>query len=72
MYLASSATLCFQYVKYIPYYNGFVSVFFGTMVFTYFWVSINALLMKMVTLNGHLIIIFIGIPLISIVVRNFR
>ena len=42
------------------------------MIFIYFWVSINALLMKLLVVNGHLVIIFIGIPFITLLVINLR
>ena len=64
--------LCYQYYKQIPYYNSFVSVFCGSLIFIFFWISINALLMKLLHVNGHIIIIFVGIPLISLLVRNLR
>lgn len=49
-----------------------MSVFCGSLIFIYFWISINALLMKLLEVNGHIIIIFVGIPLISFLVRNLR
>lgn len=64
--------LCYQYYKQIPYYNRFVSLFCGSLIFIYFWVSINALLMKLLVVNGHLVIIFIGIPFITLLVINLR
>ena len=68
----ASGLLCYQYYKFIPYYNGFISVFVGTLVFTYFWISVNAFLMKLVHLRGHVIIIAIGIPMLWILVKNLR
>lgn len=64
--------LSYQYYKQIPYYNSFVSVFSGSLIFIYFWISINALLMKLVDVNGHIIIIGVGIPLIVYLVQNLR
>ena len=72
VYIISSGMLCYQYYKQIPYYNAFVSVFCGSLIFIYFWVSINALLMKLLDVNGHLVIIFVGVPLISFLVQNLR
>ena len=72
VFILSSAMLCYQYYKQIPYYNSFVSVFCGSLIFIFFWISINALLMKLLHVNGHIIIIFVGIPLISLLVRNLR
>jgi len=70
-FLASMA-LCYQYYKYIPYYNSFVSVFCGSLIFIYFWVSVNAIFMMSLDLNGHLIIIFVGVPILAALVRNLR
>jgi hypothetical protein len=72
VFILSSAMLCYQYYKQIPYYNSFISVFVGSIIFIYFWISINALLMELLLVNGHLIIIFVGIPLISLLVKNLR
>jgi hypothetical protein len=47
-------------------------VFCGTLIFSYFWVSLNGILMKLVKVDGHIIIIFAGIPLISLLVKNLR
>jgi hypothetical protein len=49
-----------------------VSVFFGSLVYLYFWVSLNAVLMKLVKVDGHIIVIFAGIPLIAYLVHNLR
>ena len=72
VYLGSSAFLCYQYYRYIPYYNAFLSVFIGTLFFVYFWVSFNALLMKIFETRGQLIIVLVGLPLVLVVVRNIR
>ncbi len=72
VYIVVSAMLCYQYYKQIPYYNATVSIFSGSLIFIYFWVSFNALLMKLVTVNGHIVIIFIGMPLIILLVKNLR
>ena len=72
IYIASTCLLCYTYFKQIPYYNTFVSNFFGSLIFISFWVSINALLMKLLTVNGQIIVIFLGMPLLINVVRNLR
>jgi hypothetical protein len=72
VYIIVSAMLCYQYYKQIPYYNATVSIFSGSLIFIYFWVSLNALLMKLVTVNGHIIIIFIGMPFVVYLVINLR
>jgi len=49
-----------------------VSIIFGTSVFSYFWISFNALLMQFTNIQGHLIIIFVGIPLLFQLVKTLR
>jgi hypothetical protein len=71
-YILASAACCFQYYKQIPYYNKLMSVFCGSLIYSYFWISLNALLMKLVKVDGHIIIIFAGIPLIAVLVKNLR
>jgi len=72
VYILAGAMLCYTYFKQIPYYNPFVSKFCGSLIYTYFWISLNALLMKLLDVNGHLIVILLGIPFISLLVRNLR
>jgi hypothetical protein len=72
LFLIFSIMLCYQYYKYIPYYNSFVSIFWGSLIYSYFWFSLNALLMQILDVYGHLIIIIIGIPIISALVNNLR
>lgn len=72
VYILSSAASCFQYCKQIPYYNQFVSIFCGSLNFSYLWIAINAILMQLIKVDGHIIIIFAGIPLIVLLVRNLR
>ena len=72
VYILSSAASCFQYCKQIPYYNQFVSIFCGSLTFSYLWIAVNAILMQLIKVDGHIIIIFAGIPLIVVLVRNLR
>ena len=72
VYILLSGFLCYQYYKQVPYYNSFISVLCGTTIFTYFWISINALLMKFLGVSGHIIIIIVGIPLIWFFVKSLR
>ncbi len=39
---------------------------------TYFWISINALIMQLVEVDGHIIIILVGLPIIVYLVKNLR
>lgn len=72
IYLGSSFLLCYQYYIFIPYYNPYVSVFFGSFVGTYFWISLNSVAMKFYILDGHIIVIVLGIPLVVYLVRSLR
>lgn len=72
VYILSSGFLCYQYYKQIPYYNTFISILCGCTIFTYFWISVNALLMKFLGVSGHIIIIIVGIPLLWYLVRSLR
>lgn len=42
------------------------------MVNIYLWISLNALLMKVIEISGHLVTIFFCIPLIVYLVRALR
>jgi hypothetical protein len=70
--LLSSIYFLFQYFKYLPYYNTSVSVTFGAMLGVYFWICLNALLMKIYKMNGHVTVILIGTPLVIQVIRYLR
>ena len=72
IYLVSSVAMSYQYFIYIPYYNKFVSIFFGSLINTYSWISINCLLTKLVVVHGHLIIIFLGLPVVIFLVSFLR
>jgi len=72
VYIIVSVMMCYQYYKTIPYYNTFLSIFVGSLIYIWCWVSINALLMKLLQVDGHVIIIFIGIPFISLLVKSLR
>ena len=49
-----------------------MSIFYGTLILTYAWVAINAILMKLLEVEGHIVIIFAGIPLLSFLVYKIR
>ena len=72
VYLASGVTMSYQYFVYIPYYNQFVSIFFGSIINIYTWIAINCLLTKIITVSGHVIIILLGVPLIINIVIYLR
>jgi hypothetical protein len=70
--LVSSFYLVFEYFKYIPYYNSFVSVFFGAMVAIFAWFAINSLLMELIVVNGQILVIFSIIPGLVYLVKCLR
>ncbi len=72
VFLLVSILLSYQYFVYVPYFNPFVSVFWGSLACSYFWVSLNALFMMVMNIYGHIIIMFIGIPIIAGLVKNLR
>ena len=72
VFILCSAMLCYSYYKQIPYYNAFVSVLSGSLIFICLWVSVNAMLMKLLRVQGHLIIILLGVPLITLLVYSLR
>ena len=72
VYLASGITLSYQYFIYIPYYNQFVSIFFGSIINIYTWFAVNSLLTMIWPVSGHMTIIAIGIPFIIYLVIHLR
>ena len=72
LYIVAGAFLCYQYYNQIPYYNSFVSIFCGSLIFSYLWIALNALLMKFLNVNGHLVIILVGIPMITLLIKFLR
>eukprot|EP01022_Parablepharisma_sp_SALTPOND_P000297 TRINITY_DN1012_c0_g2_i1.p1 TRINITY_DN1012_c0_g2~~TRINITY_DN1012_c0_g2_i1.p1 ORF type:complete len:1372 (-),score=229.35 TRINITY_DN1012_c0_g2_i1:10269-14384(-) len=72
IYLMASILLVYQYFTYVPYFNSFVSIFWGSLICSYFWISVNALLMMIINVYGHILIISIGIPVIAGLVCNLR
>jgi hypothetical protein len=70
--LLSSIYFVFQFFKFLPYYNSAVSQTFGAMLGVYCWITVNALLMKLYQMNGHLIVIVIGTPIVVVVMNLLR
>jgi hypothetical protein len=70
--LLTGLFLVYRYFLWVPYYNRFVSIFFGTVVCTYLWITINAVIMKFTIVSGHIIIILLGIPFIWLLVMDLR
>jgi dolichyl-phosphate-mannose--protein O-mannosyl transferase len=49
-----------------------VSIFFGSIINIYTWITFNCLLTKILTVSGHVIIILIGVPIIVNIVIYLR
>ena len=61
-----------QYFKFIPYYNNFVSIFFGSLTGIYFWVSVNALISQFYQIDGNILIILLGVPIVVLLTKYLR
>lgn len=73
LYQGSSISLVSQYYKFVPYYNPIVSTFFGSMVVSYLWITINAALMMLFReLDGQLLVLSLGLPMIPFFVSGLR
>eukprot|EP00831_Metopus_contortus_P063833 TRINITY_DN5655_c0_g6_i1.p1 TRINITY_DN5655_c0_g6~~TRINITY_DN5655_c0_g6_i1.p1 ORF type:complete len:348 (+),score=25.59 TRINITY_DN5655_c0_g6_i1:640-1683(+) len=70
MMLILSLALCYNYFRCLPYFEQEISIFWGILCCVLFWFSLNALLIQMITVYGHITIIFIAIPIIAGTVRN--
>jgi hypothetical protein len=62
----------YQFFAILPYYNSVVSETFGAMLGVYCWISLNAFLMKIYEMSGHLIVIAIGAPIVVVVMKRLR
>jgi len=62
----------YKYIALIPYYDNVVSIFWGCIALNYCWVCINAFFMMLFDLNGHIVIILLGMPVVSGVIYNVR
>jgi hypothetical protein len=47
-------------------------MFCGSVIFSYLWISLNALLMMFLQVDGHVVIIIVGIPMVAFLVKNLR
>jgi hypothetical protein len=45
---------------------------FGAMLGIYFWICLNAVIMEIYDMSGHIIVILLGIPLVILVVWHLR
>jgi hypothetical protein len=67
-----SVLFCYQYLKYIPYYYGEISVFFGFCCYFLGWLVANASLTFVIPLSGHFVIIILGIVPVYLLVCHLR
>ena len=70
--ISASILFIYQYVKYLPYFDEFISTLYGFLCFMHAWVLANSLLTYIVTLTGHFVIFLVGIIPVYIVVKNLR
>lgn len=64
--------LCFQYYRALPYYNSFISVYWGSLIITYTWIPLNGIIILIFHLKGNIIVIILGIPVLVAIVKFFR
>ena len=64
--------MAYHYFTFIPYFNSFVSVCWGSLTCSFLWVSINSLLMMIIDIYGDIIVICIGLPVVIGVVYNIK
>jgi Ni,Fe-hydrogenase III large subunit len=62
----------YKYFALMLYTDTYVSNLWGCIICTWLWVSLNALLMLIFDVYGHIVIILIGIPVIVGVIYNLR
>ena len=70
--LLFSILLCIQFFRGLIFFNTFVSVFSGSLNFILGWVALNGIIVLIFGLQGNIIVICIGIPIIIILVKNLR
>jgi hypothetical protein len=69
---AASILFIYQYVKYLPYYDEFVSTLYGFLSFLHAWLIVVSLLTFIMSLTGHFVIFLVGVIPIYVVVMNLR
>jgi hypothetical protein len=68
----SSVLFVYQYFKYLPYYDESISFLYGYLNVVQLWIMITSLIALFTDVNGHLIIILIGLMPIYIMVKYIR
>ncbi len=70
--IGASVLFIYQYVKYLPYFDEFISTLYGFLCFLHAWVIAVSLITFIISLTGHFIIFLIGVIPVYIVVQNLR
>ena len=67
-----SLIMIYQYIKYIPYFDEFVSTLFGYFWFLHIWTIAISIMTYIIDLTGHYIMFLTVIIPLYLVVRNIR
>eukprot|EP00826_Nyctotherus_ovalis_P065485 TRINITY_DN9629_c0_g6_i1.p1 TRINITY_DN9629_c0_g6~~TRINITY_DN9629_c0_g6_i1.p1 ORF type:complete len:325 (-),score=54.00 TRINITY_DN9629_c0_g6_i1:505-1479(-) len=67
-----SALFIWQYIKYFPYFDSYMSVLYGYCLFMHAWVIIVSLMTYIVPFSGHLVMFLTGVLPAFLVVFNIR
>jgi len=70
--IVCSALMCYNYRRYIPFYNPHMSTIFGFEVYFLMWIVINAICTYILPVTGHFEIICVGIVPVYFVAKNMR
>eukprot|EP01022_Parablepharisma_sp_SALTPOND_P014020 TRINITY_DN1886_c0_g1_i1.p1 TRINITY_DN1886_c0_g1~~TRINITY_DN1886_c0_g1_i1.p1 ORF type:complete len:1985 (-),score=180.40 TRINITY_DN1886_c0_g1_i1:1112-7066(-) len=75
IYVLGSLNFVVLYMKYIPFYNPKVSIVYGICICSYFWTSLNLLILKLLEnteYTGQSVVIIVGILIIIPLTQNIR
>lgn len=70
--IAASIMFIYQYIKYLPYFDEFISTLYGYFCFLHAWALAVSLLTFIISLTGHFIIFIVGVIPVYFVVQNIR
>lgn len=68
----TSVLLAYQYLKYLPYYDDFISILFGYLIFLQVWILANSLLTFAGSLTGNFMIVLVGLVPAYLTVKRIR
>jgi len=72
VYLPIGLYTLYFYLQYIPYYDTAISVIWGTISCSIFWVTLNYIFGVFIKINGHMLILISGLFLIGGIIYNYR